>query len=920
MKAYPRLTHYRIIKELTEGTHSTVYVAETASGAQCAVKIFRSVLRKEDEPGSGASRFYLSELEVLSTCNHPNLIRLLDFGQVQGTGDDFLALEWFQGKDFVSASLAATRPQFYSMLAQVCSGLDYLHSRGLVHGDLKPQNLLVSSQSASDAQPPIVKLLDFGYSTFSCTTARQYVQGSPQYMAPEVIQGFPPTFASDLYSFGVILYECLTGTPPFSGGSVADILRHHVLHKPPPITNALSADLHPLVYQLLSKDPDRRPASALEVIRLICSASSHNDTMLDSGDLWYARTSVPSAPSRLELHSQLRQILLQALRISHPTRPTLIMIIGSRGFGKTRILKELAIHARTLGFDIQLTGFDPSNLRGTCNQSWPALDHDTERPRPVLLAHDTPTLDQLMRLPNHFASPSSTRGPLVIAISLDPAFAPKTRISHLIEYLGRSFAILEYTLKPFDPGDVLAILRSTIAATTVQTDVIEYAVRTSGGHPEVLVRLLASMLQCEALDNRQGCVTQMRDLSHITVSPSLTNTLTGISNSLSVTETRIATLLAASPHNAFTEAELSSLTNIDPTSVIALCERLMLLNVLIRREESPPGLIIPGDLLRTTLLESLSEIQIRELHRVLGNWYVSHHDGQENLRHAAYHFRWAGMRDDTLTCALKAAERAMEHGDHKNAECLYRWAIECRPSDPQTLARAVLGQSQALTNLGQFSESAAALNTLVPKCHLLPDLSYRIESARALAAGGAGDFYLMEEASRAALRISHESGLTNKIAEASLRLGTALCNLERTRSGMPLLFRSAAKAQVLRQRDTKADALGQIAACYWKAGDYRRALGYQRRSAKLRIKITSEPHVASDLTRIGILQCDLGFFGRARRTHAQAQACARNLQRRSWDWIAGNNIGETFRAQGRWRKALGAYLHARDSLKGSGAS
>src|SRR4030095_11844138 len=136
------------------------------------------------------------ELDVLLGSIHPNLINLIDFGSSIEKRCHFLALEWIDGKDFVTASHKVSRHHFYSMITQVCRALDFLHKRGLLHGDLKPTNLLVALPQ-SGLESPHVKLIDFESSTAADTPSTIGLLGSPHYLAPEIIQGREPTIASD---------------------------------------------------------------------------------------------------------------------------------------------------------------------------------------------------------------------------------------------------------------------------------------------------------------------------------------------------------------------------------------------------------------------------------------------------------------------------------------------------------------------------------------------------------------------------------------------------------------------------------------------------------------------------------------------------------------------------------------------------
>src|SRR6201981_1929684 len=146
------------------------------------------------------------------------------------------------------------------VVAQAAAGLQAAHATGLVHGDIKPGNLLLASSGT-------VKITDWGIShaiDLAPNTVTEIVTGAAEYLAPERIAGAQDTPASDLYALGVVAYEWLAGAPPF-GGEPPDVACAHRYHPVPPLSCSVPADVSALVMQLVAKDPARRPGSAAEV-------------------------------------------------------------------------------------------------------------------------------------------------------------------------------------------------------------------------------------------------------------------------------------------------------------------------------------------------------------------------------------------------------------------------------------------------------------------------------------------------------------------------------------------------------------------------------------------------------------------------------------------------------------------------------
>src|SRR2546427_1214583 len=168
-----------------------------------------------------------------------------------------------------------------------------------------------------------------------------------------MIQGNPSTIASDLYSFGVILYECLAGAPPFPGPEIGSVLRQHLQQSPPSISTQVTRELHPIVLALLSKDPMRRPASAVETLRLISNASGDVSLEPHTSVTWLATTSTFQTVGRTQMHTSARSLLANAFNDHPHAEPHVLVISGEKGIGKTRFLSELAVFACGRGFRVR---------------------------------------------------------------------------------------------------------------------------------------------------------------------------------------------------------------------------------------------------------------------------------------------------------------------------------------------------------------------------------------------------------------------------------------------------------------------------------------------------------------------------------------------------------------------------------------
>jgi serine/threonine protein kinase len=234
------------------------------SGAPVAVKVLRAELVADAEV---VSRF-VRERSILTSISHPNVVQVIDLvveGDTLG-----IVMELVRGRD-LRRTLAEdqTHPPIAAarLFRQLLEGLKAVHAAGVLHRDIKLENILLDF-SGSRMQ---VKLTDFGIARLTYGTALTRTTGligTPEYMAPETAQHGAATFASDLYSAGIVLYEMLAGRTPFGGGPPLTVLRRQA-EEPPPLIPGLPSRLWAYLESLLAKDPAARPASAAQAADML---------------------------------------------------------------------------------------------------------------------------------------------------------------------------------------------------------------------------------------------------------------------------------------------------------------------------------------------------------------------------------------------------------------------------------------------------------------------------------------------------------------------------------------------------------------------------------------------------------------------------------------------------------------------------
>jgi eukaryotic-like serine/threonine-protein kinase len=267
------LSHYEILTPIGEGGMGVVYRAvDLRLGRPVALKL----LRQDGAISEESRKRFVHEARAASALNHPHIVTIYDIGQDQGV--DFIAMEYVPGPSLAQV-LAGDRPSVADSLkyaAQIADALAAAHAAGILHRDIKPANIMLSDRGA-------IKVLDFGLAKLTepvgfdpggeqLTTDSAEARSSPQtekgtilgtagYMSPEQVEGKPADTRSDVFSFGAVLYEMITGRRAFNGGTKMSTLAA-ILTKAPEapsqIVDGLSRDLEKMIVRCLQKSPDRR--------------------------------------------------------------------------------------------------------------------------------------------------------------------------------------------------------------------------------------------------------------------------------------------------------------------------------------------------------------------------------------------------------------------------------------------------------------------------------------------------------------------------------------------------------------------------------------------------------------------------------------------------------------------------------------
>ena len=265
---------YEIQRELGSGGLATVYLGlDSQTGGSVAVK----VLHPHVAPESDSHTRFEREARLMRSLDDPHFVRVTAFGK-SGI-QPFLVMEYVEGgtlKSLIQKEGTLSAPRSACIARQIADGLSAIHRRGVIHRDIKPQNIMVKSDDT-------IKVMDFGVAKaadMNTLTKTGFMVGTPHYIAPEQAMGNAADPRSDIYSLGVVFYEMLTGRVPFSGRTPVAILMKHLNNPVPPDWGGnchIAPAVVELVNRCLAKMPDDRFENAEALVAAIDALARSND-------------------------------------------------------------------------------------------------------------------------------------------------------------------------------------------------------------------------------------------------------------------------------------------------------------------------------------------------------------------------------------------------------------------------------------------------------------------------------------------------------------------------------------------------------------------------------------------------------------------------------------------------------------------
>lgn len=478
---------YEILSELGRGGMGVVYKAhDPLLNREVAIKLIPpSMLSPE-----GEQRFQ-REAQLVGQMDNPAIVPIYDLGKHENSL--FFVMPVVQGtnlRGFIRDQ-ALTLGEVIDMGIQVAEALDYSHTRGVIHRDIKPENIMVSREEGSRVR---VRIMDFGLAkaaTESRITKTGTIAGTLAYLSPEqVVSSAAVDNRSDIYSLGTVLYECLTGEPPFSGELQSILYRivHEIPQPPRSMGAAISEELEEVVLSCIAKEPAKRPHRAGEVAEALRHAQSRlHDSDLNKSVL-LTRTMMLPRPALSPFIGREKELaeLQKRLNAAVSGECQFVVVGGDPGAGKTRLLDEIEnlAKARKLlvlhGRSVEQGGAFP--YQGFCEA---IQEYFRQKDTGVSSAGSIDVSDLAADLVSLF--------PMLTEISeIRSAATGESKLTRVGESQGHEnrthiFELLARTLTRIAAGRPLILFLEDLHAAEVSIEALQYIVRRLGPTPTLIV-------------------------------------------------------------------------------------------------------------------------------------------------------------------------------------------------------------------------------------------------------------------------------------------------------------------------------------------------------------------------------------------------------------------------------------------------
>ena len=738
---------YQIQAHLGTGGMGEVYrVLDLEQDRECALKILNEMMDEQ-----AVRRRFHREFQVLNRLQHPRLVRTFAWGFAEEC--PYFTMEYLPGKTLEKiisdrALLGRFRASyFFTFVQQIAEGLAYIHAQGAVHRDLKPSNIMVLETEEGIE----TTILDLGLAKFRHLHSISITQtgatiGTAEYMSPEQGKGLWVDHRSDLYSLGVILYEMLTGAPPFSGQNPVSVILKHIRESPPPMVEvniAVPAQTQQVVLKLLAKESVDRYQSAEELMQALKSGFVPPDDEQRDVPLKVMRPQFVGRESEMKmLRAMLKDVRVGEQRV--------VLISGESGVGKTRLVEELLGDARVYNFlCLKSAGWEEggqiygalidafqgmTNLMGRMPDSlemdkfsvmerWLQLLKRLRQHKPIVFClEDIQWLDELSLEFLQYVLRDPEPCPFLLCLTcrwsnLEPLSEEIEKFIHSNEFAGATHIQLK-NLSQEASGYLAA---SMLGERSIPADALQALFRETGGQPLFVVEAVRTLVNADVVRQNVSGDWQWGEFPEILLSDDFSEVLYRRVATLPDVQRRVLEY-ACVFLNDFSFELLAAVWRGDELELLDVLDDLIAEGLLDACGEDEDRYRFSQELCRRAIYDRMQDVRRRLLHREIGNVLEESEDAEELTEELADHFAATEEQNKAVKYMCLAGKKALKKHAYRQArkrfEAVRYWTTNDVFESQADAIDFLCDYADVLRNCGQYNR---ALELLGEAQALLPD-------------------------------------------------------------------------------------------------------------------------------------------------------------------------------------------------------
>jgi serine/threonine protein kinase/tetratricopeptide (TPR) repeat protein len=907
---------YQIIKKLARGGLGTVFeVFDLWEEKRIALKLHA--------PSGGGEKDSLEkfkqEFKLTSELSHPGIVEVYDFGYTREKRA-FYTMELVEGEELSPEVARPDLDRFYKLVWQISDILEYFHSQNLIHADLKPSNFKLTPGIFS------VKILDFGMVRTSSGQTSDQIEGTPDYMAPEVWLGKKIDQRADLYSLGVILFELLTSRLPFTSEDPLVLRSNHLEKVPPPpstFRTGLSEEIDSLVLKLLQKKPEDRFQNTAELKERL--------SRIVTLPLWGAeKTSYINQLNggKILARGKEFQILYKELKESLSNAGRMFIIEGGIGIGKSTLLNYLKKESQLAGIlFIQINcpreeSYPLQPLKELFRKIWPffqqlfpPLCQRYEKDFKLFL-NATPGQEEQGNLrPDKLSSflvEASSLFPFVLAFedlhwlgegsfgfleevtkTLDRSklflvgtleeneLDPQGGLKSLINRLTGSNQFFYLRLPPLTLKELEGLLSQKLAEKTIVKALLDFIYHNSSGVPLFALEILKYLFEKEVLYFEKGSLRlEKKLLAELEIPDNIEKTILG---NLKRYPERILSFLnlAALVGKEFDLRSIKFLTGYDEEKIFETLFVLLKDRILTQTQKKSSTLVYN---FASPVLQSLIYKNFNTEKELLHRQLAYHLEGRKSqgeeieTETVAHHFILSDDYQKAFEYSLRCAVKNQKDLDYPQALKYLNKTLEAAEKFPEEkerekrISRTLMQKGDLLKNIGELKQAQRDYEEI--------------------------------------LKIAYTSEDKRLIAETYKDLGDLFRLKHDFQNGLTCLVKAREIFQDLKDFEEIAHTLNNIGNIYWIDSQYQEALKAFGEALEIQQTLDNKPDVASTLNNMGSIYVSQHQYKKALEYHTRSLQIKKELGNKEEIARSLNNIGFVYYLMGSLQNAISSYMES----------